>query len=116
MNSAVESVTIPASVREIGKEAFCRCWELQQVEFAEGSSLKTLGTGCFTYCAFEEIALPRSVEAIGDYAFCGCTELKNVVFQPGCRLRRLGECCFRKTDVDESSVLKVLETGKGERC
>ena len=25
MNSAVESVTVPASVREIGKEAFCRC-------------------------------------------------------------------------------------------
>ena len=74
-----------------------------------------LGTGCFTYCAFEEIAFPRSVEVIDDYAFCGCTELKNVVFQLGCRLRRLGEGCFRKTDVDESSVLKVLETGKDGR-
>ena len=33
----VESVTVPASVREIGADAFCNCKSLKSVTFAEGS-------------------------------------------------------------------------------
>lgn len=36
--TAVESVTIPASVREIGARAFCRCWKLRKVEFKTPAS------------------------------------------------------------------------------
>lgn len=35
--SDVESVKIPASVREIGADAFCNCKNLKSVTFAEGS-------------------------------------------------------------------------------
>ena len=35
--SDVESVTVPASVREIGELTFCKCKKLKKVTFAEGS-------------------------------------------------------------------------------
>lgn len=37
MNSEIESVEIPASVEEIGKQAFCDCKCLKFVQFANGS-------------------------------------------------------------------------------
>lgn len=36
-HSEIESVAIPASVRSIGKDAFCGCKKLQSVAFAEDS-------------------------------------------------------------------------------
>ena len=41
--SGIESVTIPASVREIGPDAFYNCKNLKQVTFTEGSQLKKIG-------------------------------------------------------------------------
>ena len=35
--SNIESVTIPASVKEIGEGTFCRCKKLKRVTFEEGS-------------------------------------------------------------------------------
>lgn len=47
----VESVTIPASVREIGVEAFSRCKRLENVAFEEGSRLKIIRKGAFRGCS-----------------------------------------------------------------
>ena len=46
-NSDIESVVIPASVREIGAEAFFMCERLRRVVFAEGSKLEKMGNKCF---------------------------------------------------------------------
>ena len=46
--ASIESVTVPASVREIGAAAFCYCRQLKHVTFAEGSSLEKLGAHCFS--------------------------------------------------------------------
>ena len=47
----VESVKIPASMREIGADAFCGCEKLSEVVFEEGSRLKVIGKGVFVYCS-----------------------------------------------------------------
>ena len=43
----VENVTIPASVWEIGADAFYKCKELKKVIFTGDSRLEKIGSGCF---------------------------------------------------------------------
>ena len=57
----VESVTVPASVREIGMNAFHGCMSLTRVQFQEGSKLEKIGIECFQHSALEKIAVPKSV-------------------------------------------------------
>ena len=47
-DSEVEGVKFPASVREIGADAFCGCKSLRHVAFATGSRLEKIGGGCFS--------------------------------------------------------------------
>ena len=42
-NSNIESVTIPASVKEILSETFYNCNNLKEVVFKEGSEMKIIG-------------------------------------------------------------------------
>ena len=76
MNSAVETIVIPASVLEIGKEAFRGCAKLKRVEFAEGSLLETLDDGCFRESGLEEVRMPQSLRQIGNQAFQDCKHIK----------------------------------------
>lgn len=66
----VESVTVPASVKEIRANAFRNCTNLREVIFQEGSQLKTIGTSAFCKCSgLMEIIFPDGLENIGPYAF-----------------------------------------------
>lgn len=73
--SQIKAVAIPASVREIGDEAFRGCRRLTQVTFAENSNLETIGVMCFAESGLREIELPRSLKAIGRDAFKGCKHI-----------------------------------------
>ena len=109
--SGIESVTVPASVVEIGAEAFGKCKFLKVITFGEGSQLRTIkdnvfwrctvlasinlpvelksiGIGRFSESGLEEIALPVSVRDVGANAFDMCRQLKNVRLNEG--LERLG--------------------------
>lgn len=66
--SGLESVSIPATVRRIGKYAFASNTRLTEIE------------------------LPESVEEIDNYAFFGCESLTNVVMHG--KLKRIGEAAF----------------------
>lgn len=45
--SDIESVVIPASVKEIGSGTFLKCASLKRIIFANGSILQTIGAHCF---------------------------------------------------------------------
>ena len=91
---------IPASVTEIGKEAFRDCRHLRRVTFAAGSQLKTIGEQSFSNCRLEEIVIPRSVARIGEQAFSGCQELMQVSFQEGSLLEGIGNRCFSASGLE----------------
>lgn len=67
--SWLESVTIPASVTELGKEAFYECRKLRRVTFTRGSKLKKIKEACFMGTQIEEITIPDTVVVLEDYVF-----------------------------------------------
>ena len=70
MNTAIQSVTIPSSVKEIGSAAFISCSGLTQVHLPEG--LERIGNDAFNYCAgITHVDLPESLTYIGNSAFSG---------------------------------------------
>ncbi len=76
-NRAITSIVVPASVTEIGEDAFRGCASLVNVTFAEGSGLHTIGASAFEQCkALREITLPPSVRTIHDFIFLGCSNLE----------------------------------------
>ena len=81
----VTSVSIPASVTEIGAGAFMNCQYLTQVTFAEGSApsfedaYNSNLNGVFAGCtALTSIELPAGTTKLGTYMFYGCKSLKSV--------------------------------------
>ena len=80
-NTDIESVTIPASVKEIGADAFCRCEELTSVTLAENSKLEKLGAGCFAESGLEKLTIPRSIRELKKSVFKDCLYLEEVTFE-----------------------------------
>lgn len=81
----VTSVSIPASVTEIGAGAFMNCQYLTQVTFAEGSApsfedaYQSDQNGVFAGCtALTSIELPAGTTKLGTYMFSGCESLTSV--------------------------------------
>ena len=109
--SEVKSVAIPASVEEIGVNAFCACEYLKHVGIEENGWLRTIGdyafcrcrnlarvhlpkklekigVGCFSYSGLEEAILPESAREVGAEAFFKCKHLKTAQLNDG--LQTLG--------------------------
>ena len=75
----IRAVTIEVGVTSIGVEAFYNCTNLEEVTFAEGSQLETIGDAAFSGCEkLPSITFPNSVTAIGNYAFYKCTWLTSI--------------------------------------
>lgn len=72
----LESVTLPASVYQVGPQAFSGCASLASVTISEG--LTTIGNNAFEDCtSLTDVTLPSTVEDMGG-AFKGCTSLETV--------------------------------------
>lgn len=72
----LESVTLPASVYQVGPYAFLGCSSLETVTIPEG--LTTIGNEAFADCtSLTDVTLPSTVESMGG-AFKGCTSLETV--------------------------------------
>ncbi len=75
----LEKVTIPATVKTIGKNAFKNCVSLKSVDI-KGNSLLKIEQGAFEGCAsLESIRIPASVETLEDGAFKECVGLKEFI-------------------------------------
>ena len=77
--TSLESITIPSTVKVIGKEAFVRCTRLMQVELREG--LESISNGAFYECtSLERISIPSTVHYIEKDVFGNCSALEAVEF------------------------------------
>ena len=92
-NQTITSITIPATVASIGREAFRACANLETVTFEEGSRLASIAETAFGDCAkLTTLAIPSTVTSIGAYAFDHCAQLKSVTLPAG--LTSLGDQAF----------------------
>ena len=67
--TSLKSVSIPDSVKGIGKNAFAGCSKLTKVTISESSNLKIIGMSAFASCNIGKIVLPYYIEYIGLAAF-----------------------------------------------
>lgn len=77
------SVSLPSSLKSIGKYAFQGCYNLQS------------------------IALPAGLTSIGEYAFANCSDLSGTVTIPE-GVTRLEKCAFSQTDIASVKLPSTL--------
>ena len=75
-NRTLKSVTLPATLKTVGADAFRGCTALATVVFNEG--LETIGTYAFGLIKITTFTAPSTLKTIGVSAFNGCTALDNV--------------------------------------
>ena len=80
--TSISSVSMPASVTNIGASAFYLNDNLTNVTI--GSGVVSIGAGAFSACGFlTNITIPDSVASIGDWAFGQCAHLATVTIGSG---------------------------------
>ena len=79
----LESITIPAYVKEIGggaeNGAFFGCTSLKSLIFTSGDNCTVIDSYAFSGCtSLSEFDIPLSVGTLGNHAFAGCSALKSI--------------------------------------
>lgn len=138
----LSSVTIPASMKSIGNEAFRDCTSLQTVDFAGASQLQTIGTNAFYNCynlqtvdfgsmsqlqtiEYSAFGFCRSVQTVDlsgapqlqtikSYAFAYCRDLQSVDLSGAPQLQTIGNHAFSECAHLQTAVLPVGLTSIGE--
>lgn len=74
---SLRSVTLPTSIKAIGRNAFARAYNLADINFPEG--LELIDYVSFRYCvSLESIVLPSTLKEIGLWTFTEMASLKEV--------------------------------------
>ena len=107
--TGIESVKLPASLRELGQATFSNCESLKEVQLPEG--LQVLGGSNFNKCILlQSIVIPEGIEVLGDMTFYGCTSLEEIKIPSG--VREIKAYCFARceklTEVTLPEGLEVL--------
>lgn len=92
--TTLTSVVIPSSVKTIGSGAFSYCSNLTDVTLSEG--LLQIDNSAFSRCGITAITIPSSLELIGDEAFDQCSDLSSVTLTNGLDL--IGPLMFYDCD------------------
>jgi len=104
--TGISSVTISASVIEIGEGAFRYCASLTEIVLPEG--LVSIGNGAFMGCSLiTRIEIPASLKQISNYAFSGCESLTEIVLNGEISI---GRYAFEKcTGISELVLLNTVK-------
>ena len=70
--SALTTVSFPASLETIGNYAFSRSYDLEEVLFPETISPEFKVLGGFEYCNVSSMEIPNGIEVIDERAFTDC--------------------------------------------
>jgi hypothetical protein len=106
--STLTKINIPSTVVAIDYSAFGGCSSLSTIEWADSSSVSTIGRYAFSGVAIEYLEIPTSVRYIEDEAFRYCQYLKNVVINEG--LTSIGNSAFIWCSALESISLPTTLT------
>ncbi len=111
-NKAITAVTIPASVKTIGEEAFYGCSSLTSVIFEDGETELKIGDFAFRSCKVTELVLPSRLRSAGMYAFASCSSLTRVEIKEGIEI--LGDYAFNADSKLTEIVLPASLRQMGE--
>ena len=87
----VSDVTIPDTVKRIGKYAFMYCSRLKTVTIP--NSVTSLGEGAFSSSGITSITLPESITSVEDGLFSFCGNLSSVTIPKS--VTKIGESAFK---------------------
>lgn len=73
----VNNLTIPLSMKSLGKKCFANLKDLYTVIIKDG--IQEIPEGCFESSLIEKIEIPITVKTIQDEAFCNCKSLRGPV-------------------------------------
>lgn len=103
MSTAIEELTIPATLTEVGIESFSWNFCMKKATFQNGCT-KVFDTMFHGNENLSEVILPNTITEIQDRAFQSCAKLENVAWPN--KLERIGEQAFRLSGIT-SAVLPV---------
>lgn len=79
----MEEITLPRSLKSIGKEAFKYCDELRSIIIPDG--IETIPENCFWGCKkLKDITFPASIKKIDRGAFYDCRKISTLSIPMGC--------------------------------
>ena len=79
---SVQTLSVPNSVRTIGRMAFLKNTRLEEITFCADSQLETIETSAFSGCtSLISIVLPATLTTLGNLSFSGCSKLKTIHLQ-----------------------------------
>ena len=117
-NTPITEITIPASVKEIQGSAFYGCKNLTKVTF-EGSSIEAVH-GCFQNCVkLQQVVFPKSMKGGMSYdMFSGCTSLTSVTLPEDLQTipARMFSGCKRLTAIKLPYSVTTIESGAFNEC
>ena len=91
-NTALEWVTLPLSLTQMGEGAFARSSALAKVNLAD-TALTAIPDYAFTKTSLTDVALPESCTAVGEAAFSGCAALNSIRIPAS--VESIGEDAFK---------------------
>lgn len=106
--SGVETVVLPASVRQLGEESFRGCERLVRVVLALDSRLQVVGHNCFRDSGLCEFGPTPGLRAIDDGGFQNCRRLRHI--QLPASLERIGESAFRRSGLEAVAIPARVRT------
>lgn len=81
-----EGITIPKTVKNIGRNAFSGCKNMTYATFASDAQIENIGQNAFGNCGLKSITIPQSVKTIDREAFKNCAVLETVNVPAGTTL------------------------------
>lgn len=103
---ALENVTLPDTIEDIGAYAFADCSRLKTLTKFSCMKVKSIATSAFENCGeLDELDFPKELEVLGGAAFAGCKNVNSITFARGSSLKIIGDHCFRGCEKVESISL-----------
>ncbi len=107
--SMLRSLTIPDNVATIGAYAFAgtsyRPMSLETVIIRDTSSLETIGAGAFYNCAsLNDVYLPSKVRVINEYLFYNTPSLTSLTIDAGSMLMSIGDYAFYNSGIASLAI------------
>ena len=107
INSPLESVTLPSSLKQI-PEGFFAGSKIKNITL--GGEINAIGDYAFHNCTqLQSVTLPSSVKSIGTMAFAGCSALNDIKLPNGVELN--GEAIFSSTKISSLDLSKTVYVG-----